>query len=75
VLADPEPYVRLSGFGDSSVDMQLYCWTGDSGHRERYALQYALRKAVFAAFRREGIEIPFPQRDVHVHPDQAPAAP
>ena len=70
VLAEPGPYVRLSGFGDSSVDMQLYCWTDETGHRQRYELQYELRKAVFAAFRRAGIEIPFPQRDVHMQSDQ-----
>lgn len=67
VLSEPEAYVVVTGFGNSSVDFQLDCFTDRTD--DRVHLQHDLRKSVFAAFRREGIEIPFPQRDLHLRSD------
>ncbi len=63
--ASPPPNVIFLGFGDSSLDFELRIWT-----RKRVATPRVMRSElyfrVFAAFKREGIEIPFPQRDLHV---------
>jgi small-conductance mechanosensitive channel len=64
VVDDPAPVVRFNNFGDSSLDFCLRVWTHDV--EDRWALVSDLRRAVFEAFRKEGIEIPFPQRDLHV---------
>jgi small-conductance mechanosensitive channel len=65
VLADPPPEVLFSGFGDSSLDFQLRVWTV---HRVQTPLVLGseLYYAIFDAFRKQGIEIPFPQRDLHL---------
>lgn len=78
VLDDPAPNVVFTGFGESSLDFELRVWTErlvTTPHRFASHLYFE----VFAAFRREGIEIPFPQRDLHVRtvPEdlRAPPAP
>jgi potassium efflux system protein len=64
VLADPAPYALFRGFGDSSLDFELRAFSPDVG---RYLkIVHDLHMAIDAAFRREGIEISFPQRDIHV---------
>lgn len=65
VLTDPSPEVRFLGFGDSSLDFELLVWTSSHIHRP-LALKSTLYYYIFARFRAEGVEIPFPQRDVHV---------
>ncbi|MCB9831521.1 MAG: mechanosensitive ion channel [Planctomycetes bacterium] len=64
VLKRPEPEVFFVGFGDSSLDFQVNIWTNITTHRPRTMSD--LRFALDAAFRREGIEIPFPQRDLNI---------
>lgn len=71
VLDDPSPRVRFRGFGDSAVDTELLCWVADPVLRGRVTHQ--LVKAIHTAFAAEGIEIPFPQRDVHVARDDGRA--
>lgn len=64
LAATPEPRVRVREFADSSVNFQLLVWAEDPGQK---GLQtHNLLKAIYAAFAREGIVIPFPQRDVHL---------
>lgn len=64
VLPSPEPEVRFLEFGDSSLNFELLVWLDDPpGH---YRLRSDLNYAIDAAFRQQGIEIPFPQRDLHV---------
>ena len=64
VLKQPAPFVLFRNFGDSSLNFQLRCYLSD--------VDYALRTpsdlhfAIDKAFREAGIEIPFPQRDLHV---------
>ena len=66
-LADPAPFVRfIPGFGESSLDFTLICRVNT--YVDQYLVQHEMRKRIFARFRREGISIPFPQRDVHVYP-------
>lgn len=66
VCRDPEPRVRMRGFGDSSLDFELLCWIDHPAQRGLVAheLYMALYKELGAA----GITIPFPQRDVWLRP-------
>jgi small-conductance mechanosensitive channel len=64
VLSDPEPSALFLGFGDSSLDFELRAWTPafDDWFRVRSELSVAINRALADA----GIEIPFPQRDLHL---------
>ncbi len=64
VCDTPEPRVRFRKFGDSSLDFELLCWIDQPVDRGRIA--HELNCAVYKAFQRTGIQIPFPQRDLHV---------
>ncbi|MGE5189228.1 MAG: hypothetical protein ACM3NF_04140, partial [Gemmatimonadota bacterium] len=65
LLSDPPPFVRfIPGFGDSSLDFTLICQVAE--FVDQYLAQHELRKRIFRRFREEGIEIPFPQRTVHL---------
>jgi potassium efflux system protein len=64
VLDEPEPRVYFTGFGDSSLDFKLYVYSREL--EDRMPLTHAVHREIFAALRRHGIEIPFPQRDLHV---------
>lgn len=65
VCKEPKARVRLRGFGDSSVDFELLCWIDEPVLRGKVSHQ--LYMAIYKAFGREGIEIPYPKRDVYVH--------
>jgi potassium-dependent mechanosensitive channel len=64
VLPDPPPQVLFMGFGDSSLDFEMRVWVEEL--RLRLQVRSALLAEIDARFREEGIEIPFPQRDLHV---------
>ena len=64
VLRFPEPAVHLEGFNDSALTFALHVWTNRI--RSLPELVSDLNKSVDEAFRARGIEIPFPQRTVHV---------
>ena len=59
----PDPYVLFLDFGDSSLDFELRVIIPDI-NRRRYVTS-DINRAINAAFNKLGIEIPFPQRDVH----------
>ncbi|HVT44153.1 MAG TPA: mechanosensitive ion channel domain-containing protein [Thermoanaerobaculia bacterium] len=65
VLTDPPPAVRLMAFGESGLDLELRVWTDSSLHR-RGKLVSDLNFEIERVFREEGIQIPYPQRDVHL---------
>jgi small-conductance mechanosensitive channel len=71
VLNDPAPDVIFTGFGDSSIDFALRVWTSTQINR-RPVLVSNLYFAIFRTFRESGIEIPFPQRDLHLRSADAP---
>lgn len=64
LLKDPKPEVFTTSLGDSAIHLQLVGRTDD--FRKRFRTETELREQIYAAFGRENIEIPFPQRVVHV---------
>lgn len=60
----PEPRVLFRQFGDSSLDFELRCYVRDIDRR--LSVISDLNFAIDTAFRENGVEIPFPQRDLHV---------
>ncbi|UCG52719.1 MAG: mechanosensitive ion channel family protein [Candidatus Latescibacterota bacterium] len=61
---DPEPRVRFRRFGDSSLDFDLLCWIDDPASRGLVLDE--LNTAIYKRFADEGVQIPFPQRDLHI---------
>jgi small-conductance mechanosensitive channel len=57
--------VRFDEFGSSSLNFNMLVWTSEYTDRPS-TLKSELYYAVFKAFKEQGIEIPFPQRDVHI---------
>jgi small-conductance mechanosensitive channel len=65
LLGDPAPIVRfIPGFGESSLNFTLICHVRE--FVDQYYVQHELRHRLFERFKKEGIEIPFPQRTVHL---------
>ncbi len=64
IVSKPKPFVRFLNFGDSSLDFQLFFWTAQTFEVEN--LKSTIRFAINAEFIKQGIQIPFPQRDVHI---------
>lgn len=60
----PEPFVVWQGFGDSSLDFEVRAYVRDIS--DGLTVRSELRFAIFKELKQAGIEIPFPQRDVHV---------
>lgn len=65
VLHDPPPNVWLRGFGDSSVDHEILVWIIDPEDGVGN-VQSAVLNRVWSLFQESEIEIPFPQRDIHI---------
>jgi small-conductance mechanosensitive channel len=65
VLSNPSPACFISGFGDSSVDLSLRLWINDPDNGVSN-VRGAVYIAVWDLFYEHGIEIPFPQRDLHI---------
>lgn len=63
VLKDPESAVVATELADSSVNLQFRAWTKTADY---WTVKGDLTTGILEAFRREGIEIPFPQLDVHL---------
>lgn len=64
VLDDPPPKVALEGFGDSALNFVLRCFLPNLDNRPNVI--HDLHMAIDRQFRAAGIEIAFPQQDVHV---------
>lgn len=63
VASDKEPQVGIQAFGDSSIDIGYRYWVPTNNY---YKIQYAVNLAIFKALKESNIEIPFPQRDIHI---------
>jgi len=64
VLSDPPPQVWFVGFGDSALNFDMLVWTDQPVRR--FEITSDLYYASFAALKKAGIEIPFPQQDLHL---------
>lgn len=64
VLTSPHPFVRFKDFGDSALLMELFFWSTNNFRIEN--VKSDLRFSIDEIFRKKGVTIPFPQRDVHV---------
>lgn len=65
VLADPPPAVRFLAFGDDGLQFELRAWS-DTQVDRKGRLVSSLNHAIYERFNADGIEFPFPQRDLHV---------
>ena len=65
VLKSPEPNCLLMGFGDSSIDLQVRFWINDAPQGVSNIRSEVLL-AIWKALKDNNIEIPFPQRDLHI---------
>lgn len=66
ILDEPEPDVWIVDFGDSSIQFELLVYF-DCRHTNERALKGKFNFLIWEAFQNEEIEIPFPQRDLHLH--------
>lgn len=64
VLEDPAPFCRLSAFNESSLDFTFRVWVKSGDY---WTVNFDINEAIDKAFKLSGIEIPFPQLDVHVN--------
>jgi len=65
VLSSPPPDVLFESYGESALNLNLRVWSREYTDRPR-VLKSRLYFAIFEAFEREGIKIPYPQRDIHI---------
>jgi small-conductance mechanosensitive channel len=64
ILDSPEPLILFREFGESSLNFDLRFWTSDTS--SWLELQSSVNVEINNAFKKAGIEIPFPQRDLHL---------
>lgn len=64
ILRDPEPFIALSGLGDSSVNFVVRVWVEAADY---WAVFFDMNEKVYNKFNEAGLNIPFPQMDVHLH--------
>ncbi|MVN21905.1 mechanosensitive ion channel domain-containing protein [Mucilaginibacter arboris] len=65
VMKDPGPAVLIQNFSDNAVDFQILFWVADLGKSAE--LKSRVLNDIYQTFDVEGIEIPFPQRNLHLH--------
>ena len=69
LLAEPAPMVRfIPGFGESALNFTLICQGRE--FVDQYFVQHELRHRILARFKKEGIQIPFPQRTVYLRKEE-----
>jgi small conductance mechanosensitive channel len=68
ILKNPEPMIVISELGDSSVNFSIRPWVKTADYWRTY---FDLLETIKKSFDREGISIPFPQRDVHMYQESA----
>lgn len=68
ILEDPAPLVAVSELADSSVNFVVRPWVNSA---DFWAVKFDFTEAVKMTFDAEGISIPYPQQDVHIHQQEA----
>ena len=64
ILTDPTPFIAVSELGDSSVNLVVRVWAETANY---WGVFFDLTENVYKTFSKKGINIPFPQMDVHIH--------
>ncbi|MCF8358799.1 MAG: mechanosensitive ion channel [Prolixibacteraceae bacterium] len=64
ILKDPEPFIGLIELADSSVNLTVRVWVNSADY---WGVFFSMNETVFNEFNKEGINIPFPQMDVHIN--------
>jgi small-conductance mechanosensitive channel len=64
VLDSPKPRMRFRRFGDSALEYELLCWVASPTRRARAT--HELNREIYRVLAAEGIEIPYPKRDLTV---------
>jgi potassium efflux system protein len=73
VLDDPAPFTTFEAFGDSTLDLMLRCYLPDLDNRLKTITE--LNESIDRRFKEAGIEIAFPQRDIHIRSGAAGPVP
>lgn len=73
ILDDPKPACWVRGFGDSSVDLMVSYWINDPMNG-LHSVRSELLLNIWDRFHAHGIEIPYPQRDIHIKDGGIPIA-
>ena len=64
ICSFPTPRVRVRGFGDSGINIQLLGWINEP--RDRGRIMHMLFKDIHRTFKEHNLEIPYPKRDLHI---------
>ncbi|NOQ92204.1 MAG: mechanosensitive ion channel, partial [Flavobacteriaceae bacterium] len=64
VLSDPSPFIGVTEMADSSVNLTFRIWVKAEDY---WGVYFDMNENVYNAFNQSGIQIPFPQMDVHLH--------
>ncbi|MFT7619715.1 MAG: potassium efflux system protein, partial [Planctomycetota bacterium] len=72
ILKDPGPIATFEGFEDSALNIQLRCYLSDL--ENRLAVTTNLYESIDEEFKKAGIEIAFPQRDIHIRTNMEPSS-
>ena len=64
ILKDPEVFIAVSALADSSVNFAVRAWVNAEDYWDVF---FAMNENTYKTFNKEGINIPYPQMDVHVH--------
>ena len=64
ILHDPEPFIAISDLADSSVNFVVRVWVK---RPDFWSVFFAMNENVYKRFAKEGLNIPYPQMDVHLH--------
>ncbi|MCP9768339.1 mechanosensitive ion channel family protein [Lacihabitans sp. LS3-19] len=63
ILTEPEPFIALSELGDNSINFVVRAWVEADDY---WPVFFDMNKKIYEAFNKEGLNIPFPQMDVHL---------
>ena len=64
ILKDPEVFIAVSELADSSVNLVCRAWVKGTDYWDVF---FELNEKVYKTFEKQGLNIPFPQMDIHLH--------
>lgn len=66
ILDDPKPFIAVKELADSSVNFVVRAWVNSADY---WGVFFRMNEEVYKTFDKEGLSIPYPQTDVHIHKD------